>query len=142
MLSGFHCDAKLTISEPAEHGGQMNLELDFGHDDVQKVGVLPLLYQLDCIPVEPDTNVDRIGGKPRYLRRITNRQTDQQACSGTVHLFWLEKHVTLILTPSCRKEGAFERLGIVNNAHRANLGFVKYFLKMPKTVEGSSITLV
>ena len=132
VLSGFHCDAELTISERAEHGH--NAELDFGHDDVQKVHLSPHLGALDCIPVEPDTDVDRIGGKPRYLRRITDRQTRRQpACSGTVHLFWLKEYVCLILTPSCRRKGAFERLGF----------FQPYcHLKNPKTAQRSSITLV
>ena len=130
VLSGFHCDAELTIPELSDNAPLV----DFGHDEVQGVN---LVEALDCQRVEPDANVDRIGGKPRYLRRSTNPQTYKPirhpACSGTVHLLWLDKVKSLILTPSRRKEGAYERLGIFGGYNSP---------KMPKTVQRSSITLV
>ena len=141
VLSGFHCDAELTIAERGTKSESISAsynqwgQLDLGDHDLLKVSFPDVLQRLDYMPVEPDTNVNRIGGKPRYLRRITDRQTDgQPACSGNVHLFWLDDYVCLILTPSRRREGAFERLGIWELRSVA--------MKIPKTAERSSLTLV
>ena len=138
VLSGLHCDAELTIPERESDDAQ----LDFGDDDVQtlRLGVRPFLA-LDLMPVEPDPNVDRLGGNSRHLRRITDRETDgQPACSGTVRLLWLEKDISLILTPSRRREGAYERLGIFcKDAYGEPVNFVP---KMSKKAQRSRITLV
>ena len=145
VLSGLHCDAELTIS-----GDGFRAQLDFGHGDVQTVGLGRWLIQaLDFIPVEPDTsvepdtNVDRLSGNSRYLRPTMDRQTMgydyQPHCSGTVRLLRLEKEITLILTPSRRREGAYERLGIF---HPELLRGEDKPVKMPKEVQRSSITLV
>ena len=103
------------------------------------------MQALDFIPVEPDTsvesdtNVDRLDGNPRYLRRATDRPRHEQPdCSGTVRLLWLEKEVTLILTPSRRREGAYERLGIFH----PELVYQGEFIRMPERVRRSSVTLV
>ena len=73
VLSGLHCDAELTISE---HGFA---QLDFGHGAVQTVSLGEARFQaLDFIPVKPDPNVDRLGGNPRYLRCVTDPQTDDE----------------------------------------------------------------
>ena len=113
VLSGFHCDAELTIPRRG-----FTAQLDFGHGDVQILGVEShqAYYALGSMRVEPDPNVDRLGGgNSRYLRRVMDPQQTvgigeewQPACSGTVHLLWLEKDISLILTPSRRKEGAYE----------------------------------
>ena len=129
ILSGVHCDVEMTISE---HG---NVQLDFGNDEVET----DYTAFLDIPLIEPDTdtNVDQLGGNARYLRRnATDRQTGGQSasCSGTVHLLWLKEYLPLILTPSLRKEGAYERLGFLYL--RSNDP------KMPKTVQRSNITLV
>ena len=143
VLSGFHCDAELTIPERG-----FDAELDFGHGGVQTVHLGIYFHALDCMRVVPDTTVDRLSGNPRYLRR-SGRQADRQtACSGTVHLLWLTKHISLILTPSRRRMGAYERLGILDKMKysKERGGFrVTASLKrvgMPKTVQRSRITLV
>ena len=141
VLSGFHCDAELTISlSNSQHGSLFKNQLDFGHSDVRKVslgsfGLLGRTFEvLDWVPIEPDTNVDRRGRNSRYLRRITDREINQPLpCSGTVCLLWLTEDRTLILTPSRRREGAYERLG----SFPYNQG-----VKMPKTAKRSKITLV
>ena len=143
VLFGVHCDVEMTTPERDDDG----IQLDFGHGEVQTVnyptrrrtpqGALPTLFELDGMQVEPDTDVDRLSGNPRYLRRVTDRQTDgQPACSGTVHLLWLMKEKCLILTPSRRKgkEEAYERLGGI---------FIDIMTpEMPKKVQPSSIKLV
>ena len=140
VLSGVHCDVEMKIRE----FGEYYIQLDFGRGQVEKVGnvdTMFTLYQLDSMQVEPDTDGDRLDGNPRYLRRVTKRQTDglrlprQPGCSGTVRLLWLHQDLTLILTPSRRKgkEEAFERLGIFHKPDTP---------KMPKTVQRSRITLV
>ena len=137
VLSGHHCDAELTIPERGLDG-----QLDFGHGDVQTVrlGSKPFQFRaLDFMRVEPDINADRHHGNARYLRRATDRRSDPQpACSGTVHLLWLEELVLLILTPSCRKgkEEGYERLGILLPSSPFSI------LKMPEMVKRSSIELV
>ena len=144
MLSGLHCDAELTLPK---HGPDS--QLDFGHGDVQKVRLGRSIFSwmaLDCMPVESDTNV----GKPRHLRRVTDLHSwdlpaeTQHPCSGTVRLLWLETGICLILTPSHREEGAYERLGVFNQeAYKVVRPGGKIDTpKMPKTVQRSSITLV
>ena len=137
VLSGVHCDAEMTI-QTRDFNGQ----LDFGHGQVEKVCIGSTDFQtLDFIRVEPDIRVDRLGRTSQYLRRSPNlyRSMDpksknaQPLCSGTVHLLWLEKDVSLILTPSRRRAGAYERLGIFHRGQGP---------KMPKRVARSSITLV
>ena len=149
VLSGLHCDAELTTSESDTFH-----QLDFGHGDVQKVDLgivfLPLggsvhFEALDYIHVEPDTD-----GNSRYLRRVTDWQTRDQrqrqpVFSGTVRLLWLEKDICLILTPSRRKEGAYERLGILHPEmleQTIHSGRFKTIVKMPNWVRRTSITLV
>ena len=124
VLSGFHCDAELTIPERG-----FDAQLDFGHDGVQTVGLGLYFQALDLMRVAPDDNVDR------YLRRgLPDRQADRQrACSGTVRLLWLGKEMSLILTTSRRRRGAYERLGIFTQ---------KGTLKMPKMAQRSMVTLV
>ena len=47
--------------------------------------------------VEPDTNVDRLGGNSRYLGRVMGWRAHRQwypvlpACYGTVRLLWLKE---------------------------------------------------
>ena len=141
VLSGVHCDVEMTISEYGK------IQLDFGYGGVETVCTSRCLSNqlLDFMLVEPDTetNVDRLGGNARYRRRSgTDRQPGgQPACSGTVRLLWLKEYISLILTPSRQKEGAYERLGIFHPEvevapYRTNAP------KMPKTVQRSNITLV
>ena len=147
VLSGHHCDAELTIPERG-----FDAQLDFGHDDVQTVGLGPYFNALDFMRVVPDDNVDL------YLRRVVAdyRQADRQAaCSGTVHLLWLQERICLILTPSREKKGAsgetaYERLGILYGDEYGRFrkfrklktpGILKP-PKMPKTTQRSWITLV
>ena len=132
MLSGFHCNANLKISKDSFRG-----RFNFGRRDVQKVTLGPCYAKgfqgLDFMLVEPDTSVDGLGGNHPYLRRITHRQTDRQRpCSGTVHLLWLDEDTSLILTPSRRRKGAYERLGIVGVKGP----------KIPKRAQRSSVILV
>ena len=135
VLSGFHCDAELTMEGWSPEGLGYVANLDFGDADVQTVRLGWRFRALDFIRVEPDTNVDGLGRNSRYLRHVTDhRAIGQPYCSGTVHLLWLQEYLCLILTPSCRRKGAFERLGI--------LGVGGGGLKMPKVVQRSSITLV
>ena len=152
-LSGFHCDAELTIP-----GRGVDAQLDFGHAEVQTVSLGTGDFQardfqardfraLDFMCVEPDTN-DTNGGRlsrnSRWLRRVTDRQTvGQPASSGIVRLLWLEEDVSLILTPSRRRKGSYERLGIFVRPYErtGDFGQIKP-LKMPKSVQRSSITLV
>ena len=141
VLSGFHCDAELTISERL-----FESQLDFGHSDVRKVimgssdtGPLGRIFEvLDYVPVE--------GRNSRYLRRITrDRETNNPLpCSGTVRLFWLNEELSLILTPSCRREGSYERLGIIRKRWYATEGGMVPNLdfKIPKTAQRTRITLV
>ena len=146
VLSGFHCDAELTIPERG-----FDAQLDFGHDEIQTVGLGPYFNALDLLRIVPDDNVGR------YLRRaVPDRQADRQAaCSGTAHLLWLKERTCLILTPSREKKGAsgetaYERLGALHDqAYKfpRNLGLLKTpgNMKppnMPKTVQRSRITLV
>ena len=106
VLSGVHCDVEMTIAKSRD------MQLDFRHGKVEidpRVAVMGLDYEY----VEPDTKMDRLGEISRYLRRVTDGETDKQpACSGTVHLLRLDQDVSLILTPSRREKGAYERLGI------------------------------
>ena len=140
VFSGFHCDAELTISKSGRIG-----QLDFGHGEVQTVHLGPLYSILDFILAGPNTNVDPRGGNLRYLRQVTDQERiehgGQSACSGTVRLLWLEENVSLILTPSHRKKGAYERLGILHKERFDYLGSDSD-LKIPKTAQRSSITLV
>ena len=132
VLSGIHCDVEITISER----DSLNVQVDFGHGEVEKLFKGYFHDEvLDLVQVESDTNVDRRGGNSRYLRRATVPQPDrrQPNCSGTAHLLWLEKDISLILMPSHRKEGAYERLGIFHQ---------KRAIKMPRMMQRSSITLV
>ena len=128
VLSGVHCDVEMTIQENS------SLQLDFGNGEVEEW--LWWSSYMDMMLVERDTDVDWLGGNPRYLRRVTPWQTTcrQPDCSGTVHLLWLSKERCLILTPSRQKgkEEAYERLGV----------FRPRAPKMPKTLQPSSITLV
>ena len=138
VLSGFHCDAELTIPE---HGRdcESDGQLDFGDDDVQTVSLGRNPMQVLDFMLEPDT------GNPRYLRRVTDWRTHTRpACSGTVRLLWLHQDVTLILTPSRRKEGAYERLGIYDQGARRVGGerSLKFVVKMPEKTRRSSIELV
>ena len=132
VLSALHCDAELTIPKDGDYP-----QLDFGHAEVEKAKLDNLFSVLDCMPVEPDTNVDRLGRNSRYLRRSTDHKIGQPACSGTVRLLWLREDISLILTPSRRKEGAYERLGILHPG-RGNLDSsgVKFALKMHKIALG------
>ena len=139
VLSGFHCNAELTIPERG-----FNAQLDFGHGDVQTVnldtaslGITRVFHALDFMRVEPGTtNADRHHGNARYLRRAADRQSDRQAaCSGIVRLLWLREGEALILTPSRRKAGAYERLGIL-------IRWLNGLGKIPKKVQRSSIELV
>ena len=140
VLSGLQCDAELTIRNT------WRAQLDFWNGDVQKVDLgTGDLKALDSMLVESDTSVDWVGGNSRYLRRITDPQTNRQpACSGAVRLLWLEKDVSLILTPSRQREGAYERLGIFHQGidHRPEIYRGSDDLKMPKTVQRSSIKLI
>ena len=133
-----HCDVEMTISN---YDG---MKLDFGYGKVVTVwenGYTARIL-LDLMIVEPETNVGRLDGNSRYLRRVTDPQAvSQPPCSGTVHLLWLQEDVSLVLTPSRRKEGAYERLGIFHP--EISLGILRtYPPKMPKTVQRSKITLV
>ena len=141
VLSGVHCDVEMTISE---HG---KIQLDFGYGEVETVCDSNFMASrlLDLMFVEPETNVDRLSGNSRYLRHITDRQTYlQPVCSGAVHLLWLHEGLSLILTPSRRKEGAYERLGIFHPKLGKNLAICDSTdtPKMPKRVPRSTITLV
>ena len=134
VLSGVHCDAEMTIS--SQRG---DIKLDLGNGEVETV-----CYDLTFISrsldfnVEPDTNIDRPEGNSRYLRRVTDRRKTlwNPDCSGTVHLLWLTKNLSLILTPSHRRKGACERLGIFCP------GIGTQTPEIPKTVQRSPITLV
>ena len=147
VLSGLHCDVELTKTADMV-GGQ----LDFGHGDVQKVSFGVEVWTsvsggthieaLDFMPVEPDTNVDRLDGNSRYLRRGTDPQPDGPACSGTVRLLCLQKDVFLFLTPPRRKEGAYERLGIFHPEIGGQFDRIVKPPKMPNWVRRSSITPV
>ena len=143
VLSGVHCDVEMTISI------QHKIQLDFGYGEVETVCyknpyLAAILLNRMLVEPDTDTNVDRLGGNARYLRRSgTDRQTGgQPACSGTVRLLWLKKDTSLILTPSREKEGAsgetaYERLGIFYpGMYGSNPP------KMPQTVPRSNITLV
>ena len=137
ILSGVHFDVEMTISE---HG---HIQLDFGYGEVETVCDSNFMASrlLDLKLVEPETNVDR----PRYLRHITDRQTYlQPVCSGAVHLLWLQEGLSLILTPSRRKEGAYERLGIFHPKLVKSLAIGDSIdtPKIPKRVPRSTITLV
>ena len=140
VLSALHCDAELTISN--NDGHRQSLKLDFGHAEVQKLKYF--YYVVDWMCVEPDPNVDRLGGNSRYLRHATDQSQEKQPdCSGTVRLLWLREGICLILTPSHRKKGAYERLGISRKWMYAREH--DSFIKMPQTVQRlqrSSITLV
>ena len=142
VLSGVHCDVEMTISKYGR------IQLDFGDGEVETVCAIGDLsaQSLDFMPVEPDTdtNVDRLGGNVRYLRRSgTDQQTrGQLACSGTVHLLWLKKDTSLILTPSQRRKGAYERLGIFHPAVTLGPYYGINAPKMPKGVQRSEIELV
>ena len=146
VLSGFHCDAELMTGE-----GEF-AQLDFGHGDVQTVGSDSIknlfCHALDFMRVEPDTNanVDRPGGNVRYLRHVTDRDKRfnyQSPCSGTVRLLWLAEEISLILTPSRLKEGAYEKLGIFHPGLLFELLQITFKVpKMPKMVQRSNITLV
>ena len=139
VLSGVHCDVEMTISESD------GAKLDFGYGEVETVChdnfMVPKLLDFG-LPAEPETNVDGLGGNCRYLRRVTDRQAiSQPACSGTVHLLWLQEDISLILAPSRRKEGVYERLGIFHPG--MDTRFYKINSpKMPKTVQQSNINLV
>ena len=146
VLFGLHCDAKLTIPERGD------AKLDFGHGDVQTVSLGLDFYKLDFMRVVPDANVDRLGGNARYLRRSDRQANKQPACSGTVCLLWLTEEISLILTPSRRREGAYERLGILDKFEHSKeslLGQIKVTgklslksVKVPKTAQRSSVELV
>ena len=133
VLSGVHCDVEMTLSEW--------VQLDFGHGEVQSFLHMRATHCLDHMCVEPDTEVNQLGGSPQYLRRLTDLPEYMQPdCAGTVHLLWLHQEVTLILTPPRRRKGTYERLGIFMKKEYHVLG--ESFPKMPKMVERSSITLV
>ena len=127
VLSGVHCDVEMKIQENS------SVQFDFGNGEVECWWWSS--YCMDMMLVERDTDVDWLGGNPRYLRRVTPWQTTgrQPDCSGTVHLLWLWRPICLILTPSRRKEGSYERLGIFNHCHT---------LEIPETVQPSRIELV
>ena len=57
-------------------------------------------------------------------------------------LLWLDEDLSLILTPSRRKEGAYERLGIFHKRWIKGGMVLNEDFKMPKTVQRSRITLV
>ena len=145
VLSGFHCDAELTIPECGPNYNESHGQLDFGDDDVQTVSLGRWGVQVLDFMLEPDTNVEGPGLNSRYLRRIADWRTHwRPACSGTVRLLWLHQDITLILTPSCRKEGAYERLGIFHQGAKDAEGerVLEFALKMPEKVQRSSIELV
>ena len=140
VLFGFHCDAELTI--PAGYDG--HAQLDFGDGEVQTFSLCYSYFVLDGMNVEPDANFDRLSENPRYLRRATD-QTEtrgQPACSGTVRLLWLEEAISLILTPSHQKKGAYERLGILHGRLYDLRPGREFVLKIPKPAQRSSIKLV
>ena len=128
VLSGVHCDVEMTIQENS------SVQLDFGNGEVER-WLCWSSCNMDMMLVERDTDVDWLGGNPRYLRRVTPWQTTdrQPACSGTVRLLWLSRLECLILTPSRRKEGSYERLGIFDDYPTPG---------MPKNMQRSNITLV
>ena len=136
VLSGLHCDAELTISE-GDHNGQFH----FGHAEVPTVSFENINFTLDYMKVERDANVDGLGGNCRYLRRATDQTTKQPACSGTVRLLWLHQDVFLILTASRRKEGSYERLGILHTMGSGK-AVMEAVRKMLQTMQRSSMPLV
>ena len=140
VLSGVHCDVAMTTQESAE------MQLDFGHGEVETVCTTNYAscQSLDWVCAEPDANVHRLGENSRYLRRVTDGPAGggQPACSGTVHLLWLEADICLILTPSRRRKGAYERLGIFYPELDEELAPEFNTPTMPTTVQPSSITLV
>ena len=144
VLSGVHCDVEMTLTIP-EHG---KIQLDFENGEVETIwyySMVRVFEQLDYMHVEPNTNGDGFGGNSRYLRRATDGPGGdrQPPCSGTVHLLWLKEDISLILTPSRRKEGAYERLGLFHPG--LGLSPFPYEInapKMPKRVPRSTITLV
>ena len=86
VLSGSHCDAELTIPERG-----FDAQLDFGHDDVQTVGLGPYFNALDCMRVLPDDKVD--GLNPRQVPSMhavsvcKRQRVEQRRASSGLGLF-------------------------------------------------------
>ena len=100
--------------------------------------------------VEPGANVDR--PDVRILDICVApwiRQWGKRACRSllapalSICSGFRIQDVSLILTPSHRKKGAYERLGILHEREddRQTQGS-QFVLKMPKRVQRSSFTLV
>ena len=102
VLSGVHCDVEMSV---LDDGVQYNFE-NGEVETVRGYGSSTTSRFLDLTPVE------QLRGNSRYLRRVRGTpryERAQPACSGTVRLLWLKEEISLILTPSLKKEGAYMR---------------------------------
>ena len=142
VLSGVHCDVAVTI---LDDGSEVQLNFENGEGETV---LLTRYYDvenwLDYMRVKPDNNnIDQLRGNSRYLRRVGNtRGYEQPECSGTVHFLWLKEDISLILTTSLEKEGAYERLGIFHPKLRGSEEIPIKSPNMPKWVQRSEIKLV